>query len=462
MSTSLFSNSQIKLLQEFHLPRYYPPEELASLQQLLTSCIGNMTANKAIDELCSKTREDKIDPATQRFIRNLSYRTRHLDRIAPQLDTIFSSFESLKNGLDQEKISLENYGILYDLSALYDDMKPYYAMGLIESEELNKLFEYTEKSNKMMSYFEEKFNDQFKFPTGSVVVDDISKKDQLTGEKSSWLEAFYYFLLTNIITRFGHASKGISDQSSTVINKISHVDPNYEEKNFSLRNFLYSEIYHIKIEKLIDLPTQVLLEEHLGKDWLIQIEDKFGQIENELHCNAKDKYHSDKMVKFTSWVIFSVITAAIFGNKTKLTLHHSNEDIRDEVFLRGEWADKANKTHSNMLCSEFVGKTIIATIKELDDEIKKTLKEKGLSVIPDEIIKSPISRREKLESLTPERLIKAMNERGAIERVEEPFIVKKNISMDIKKSLIELKSSGKKMDEKCNENDMDVLPLHKC
>ena len=71
MSTTLFSNSEIKLLQDFHSPRYYPPEELASLQQLLTFCIGNMTANKAMDELCSKTREDKIDPTTQRFIRNL-------------------------------------------------------------------------------------------------------------------------------------------------------------------------------------------------------------------------------------------------------------------------------------------------------------------------------------------------------------------------------------------------------
>jgi len=426
MTTDLFSNSEIKLLQEFHLPRYYPPEELASLQQLLTSCIGNMTANKAIDKLCSETREYKIDPTTQRFIRNLSYRTRHLDRISNQLDNIFSSFELLKNGPYKEKISLENYGILYDLSELYHDMNPYYTMGLIESEELDKLFKCTKKSNDMITYFEEEFSEQFKFPIGSVVVDDISKKDQLTGEKSGWLESFYYFLLTNIITKFGHASKGTSDQSSPVINSISHIDPNYEEKKFSLRNFLYSEIYHIKIEKLIDLQTQVLLEEHIGKDWLIQIEAKFTQIEREIHCNAKDKYHSDKIVNFTPWVIFSVVTAAVFGHKTKLTFHHSNDEIRDEVFLRGEWSNRDNKTHSNMLCSEFVGKTIIATIKELDDEIKKTLKEKGLSAIPDKIIKSPISRREKLESLTPERLIQAMNERGAIERLNEPTIVKKN------------------------------------
>jgi len=153
MPTDIFSSAELELIRSLHTREDYPPEALTSLHELFISCIGNMAVNKAVDALRFEKNEEEIPSESLRFIRNLSYRTRHIDRIAPRLNDIFKSFTALKTGDLEEKISLEDYGILYDLSILYKDMEVFYEQGLMESPELDDLFEHAQKASEMNSVF---------------------------------------------------------------------------------------------------------------------------------------------------------------------------------------------------------------------------------------------------------------------------------------------------------------------
>ncbi|WP_244940855.1 hypothetical protein [Legionella sainthelensi] len=80
-----------------------------------------------------------------------------------------------------------------------------------------------------------------------------------------------------------------------------------------------------------------------------------------------------------------------------------------------------NREQSKVLCSEFISKTLIAAIQELNDRVVKELRDiHGVQNVPDRLIKSPISQRDKLELMTPEHLFKTLSERKAIEKVETP------------------------------------------
>ncbi|MFZ4076869.1 MAG: hypothetical protein ACOYKA_02690 [Legionellaceae bacterium] len=451
MFSDMFSESEVERLKSFHQQGYYTPADLNTLQQMLVRAVGNMDINRAFSDLKHESSEYVIDPKTIDFIRNLSYRTRHLEKIRSQIDTIWASFESFKANktelLEEQKFSLETYGILYDLSVLHEDLKPYQKQGLFQgSSELTELYEITRKAHSMIQTLNKQFRDEFKFSTGSVVVTDFMKKNRLYGDKQTYLERFYSFLLLFCITKFGHASKGIQAEEDDT-SKISHINPEYKEDDFLLRDFLYSEVYCIKLDKLIDPATQVFLKEHLGDDWLLQLEAKYAEIESLLHDEARTRY-ADKKTGLTTDLAYQLATIGLQGgHKNLISYDHSNESIRDEIFLRGQWAEQGKTNEPRpLLCSEFVGKTLIAAIQALNDVIKEDLKDKGVKNIPAKLIKSPLSKREKLRYLTPERLIHALHERGAIEKIKSPQVVSKCMRELQSSAKIEMKALHKQRD----------------
>ena len=444
MPQNILNDDEIVSLKKLHSKNYFSPEEVADLQAIFVRSIGSMQVNKAMSLISLDGQHADLSSHTVNFIRDLSYRTRHMERIKPNFDSIWSDFDRVMTGETQypiDKISIEEYGILYDLSAFFSSIHDEYERGLIEdSQELEELYEYTKKAHIIITYLDEKFAREFTFPTGSVVVTDFSKTDRIYGENTTSVEKFYNFLLTFCITKYGHAAKGISvPREGELLNKISHINPEYKEENFSLRNFLYSEVYRIKLDALIDEHSKVILKDNYGEDWLIKLEKQFSDIERTLHDQARDKY-VDKLVIISPEVATSLATIKLQGgHKNWFTKEHSNEDIRDQIFQRGLWANQTKYSPPSMLCSEFIGMTIIAAIQELNDVIKAELHEKGVSDIPVKMIKSPISKREKLTLLTPERLISAMESRGALQHVGDSASIEKCITKDLKSRLQTIK-----------------------
>jgi hypothetical protein len=305
--------------------------------------------------------------------------------------------------------------MLYDLANLNSLMEHYDQLGLIKgNKKLEDLYVQTQRASTMISHFDSTFSQSFKMPAGVIVLENTKQKALIKNTAMSFFDKIAVFF----VTKFAHVSKGIGDE-----NKVSHIQPHYKREELTYREYLYSDMYQIKIENLIDEKNKKLLKEKLGDDWPRQLQEKFAKIERDIHEKSiedkdKDFVHSVGCDGTTQRYAKLATTKLQGGHKNLFQADHKNKDIRDEVFRKDHWVNAGGQIVTNLICSEFVGKTIIAAVQELNDVVVQQLKEKGVENPPDLLIKSPISEKEKLHLLTPERLLVAMQERGAVEQLE--------------------------------------------
>lgn len=397
---------------------------IAAIRNLLAESLGDMDINKKIGSLSEQSPNNTgISPETIGFIQTFTFRTRHLSKIANDLDTIFDKFQQAKAGKplkNHEKITLEQYGILYDLAHLNSYVKLMEGANLIfGNETLEQLLCITNKAQIIIEYLDDTFAQSFKMPIGSVVFNKISDKALIYQTHLDFVDK-----LTAFITKFGHASKGILSEGS---NNISHLNPTYQEEELTLREYLYSDIYKIKLEKMICPSSQKILNEKLGNDWLKQLEDAYTSIERKLHDKASAQY-----LQFTAntnnRTVIEIATPWLQGGHKNLFFRdHSNEDFSNNFFNQFI-LDSSHEPKTQLLCSQFVGISLIAAVQELNIQINEALTKKGVTELPKNIVKSPISKREKLHLLTPERLLDAMKKRGVLEKVPTPAEVSKFIA----------------------------------
>lgn len=413
------------------------------IQKMLLSMIGNMKANAKLRDL---RRNPNIAKWQVDDLMDVTFRTRHMHKIWPYMDRIWGNFRAVENGIIDEspkKITLEQFGILYDLSKLRPLLRSYKELGLIHGNpQLKQLLKNSIRAKIIVSRMENALDKNFQMPTGAVVLDRIDDYKKIKGFEGSIFDKFF-----SMVTKYRHAAKGIILPDSKV-SKVSHMAPKRVVDTFSLRNYLYSDIYKIKLENLIDKKSQELLKKHYGTEWLSILDNKFSEIERQIHDMEID-YSDFRLDRGAAKLKRSLDIATVQlrgGHKNLFFNDHSNTNVRDQIFGRGKWA---KWTPTNMICSEFVGRTIIASIQELNDVIKADLQKMGVTDIPNKLILNPISKREKLDALTPERLLKALKNRNAVELVER--------SPEFNKLIDKGSSAGKrnitqKMREKLVEN----------
>jgi hypothetical protein len=418
-----------------------PHDEKEKVQSLLVGMIGNQSLNRRIGTLSSMScRDTGISTIATQPLKDISYRTRNLDQISDDLHEIWDNFQGVLSGsktLEQnEKITLKQYGILYDLAILNATLETCDKLGLIQgNERLEQLYRQTQPAATIVSHLDNTFNQAFTMPTGAVVFDDTYKKSEIYGKELNFFEK----LIAIAVTRYGHASKGIAKPSSKgeEVNTISHINPEYKKEQFNLRNYLYSDVYAINIANLIEPDKQARLKEHLGEDWLQQVEQLFSNIEREIHDMGRNDH---VLADGGKTRLIQIGTVALQGgHKNWLVRDHINDDVRDDILGKGRW-DQESRSQSRILCSEFVGKTIIAAIEELNTQLKQKLAEIEVDNVPSVIVRNPISEYEKLHVLTPQRLLSAMEKSGAIEAVDPPqelsqFITTENVMRTVKTQL---------------------------
>lgn len=259
-------------------------------------------------------------------------------------------------------------------------------------------------------------------PTGSIVFDHTKSKAAIANHQLSLMER-----IVDQKTIYGHSSKGLSVDvvvkgMPKIVTKISHINPDYKEENFSLRNYLYSDIYKLNLIKLITPANQDVLKKHLGVNWLEILQNKYTAIERQLHDEAMETHAGiiaeGGMLRFAR-------TAMTSFSQNLVSDDHSDASIHEEIFRRNKWEKMGGDR--KLLCSEFVGKTLIASIYELNDGLIRELGEQGIKV--EKLLNSPIDQKETLSILTPERLLTCLKKNGVVEMVApiselSQFIVK--------------------------------------
>lgn len=371
-----------------------------------------------------------IDAGFIRKLQNISFGTRHLHQLEPQMERINNTFNKYHNKnnpiLEKEKISLKDYGILYDLAQSHSIIHGLKNKGLLDGEEqLEKLHQQSAFAYKMIKEMDQSFNADFKMPTGTIFFHQTKKYiRELT---------LFQRLMNFFVTKFFHLSHGKTGQA-----EVAHLvrsertvhggKQHYKNDKISLLHFLYSDVYKIKLENLMSNKVKELCKKHLGPEWLGLIEEYYEDIEHEIHnYNRKNGYY---LVLDHGFIRYFRLALSWLqgGHKNLFSKDHKNTDVRDDVLGRGKWRHEGKRAPSNMICSEFVGKTTIASIQELNDHLRKELSAKGVQKIPRTLIKNPLSKKEKLYLLTPERMLDALIERGAVERVSPPESIRQLVN----------------------------------
>ncbi|ARB93741.1 hypothetical protein [Legionella longbeachae] len=425
------------LHKKINQPQDLEQPQVTNIQELLVSMIGNMEFNKELDKLGPLSAMDTgIGSLVIGSLKDVSYRTRNLNLIESDFDQIWTNFKEAQTEnreLDEdEKISLSQFGILYDLANLNTTLLAFNQSGLIEgNEQLEKLFTQTQRAAEIISHLDNTFNQTFTMPSGSVVFDDTYKKSTIYGKTLSSVES----TIAYAITKYGHASKGIRvGEVGDTENKVSHINPGYLQDKFALRNFLYSDVYQIKLENLIAPQQQELLKTHFGDNWQEYVEKKFHQIDRDMHDTEKTK-HFHVSAEGGTYRFAQIGTSLLQGgHQNKLIRDHIDSDVRDKMMSKGDWDDYNRSNVTKMLCSEFIGMTIIATFQELNDQLKQELQEKGVEDIPKVLVQNPISEYEKMHLMTPVRLLTALQEKGSVVKVDAPDNVSKFVSNETSKT----------------------------
>lgn len=398
------------------IPNEEPTEVPTNLKNMLAGMIGDMSLNRQLTALGQMSaRETEIDTMTIAGLKDLSYRTRHLNEIDAVLNDILLRIERAQRGQtleEAEKITLKQYGILHDLATLNSTLNNYNEKGLITgNEQLERLHHCSNNAVQIIGHLDKTFNERFIMPTGAVIFDDTKKKAQVYGKTLSFFEQSIAFF----VTKYGHTAKGVYTKTGEIQeNKMSHINPDYKQDNYSLRNYLYSDIYQINLNNLIDPSAKRLLEARYQENWLTSVQEKFDAIEKRIHAGNLGAHRHVTSEGSTARYAQIATTKAQGGHKNLFYNDHTNADIRDDILGENKWAGEQRGV-SRVLCSEFIGKTIIASIQELNTILREEL---GSNAPPTPIIKNPISEKEKLHLLTPQRLLIAMQKRGAIEQVE--------------------------------------------
>lgn len=403
-------------------------------QAALVYFIGNQAGNKLLNQLIlDGVLLDHLGWESIRLLRDLSYKTRYLYKLDALIDVMYTNFQMIKAGAvlgEQDKLSLKAYGILHDLAKLNNDLNIIKKIGLINGNQvLLQLYERKEKSVEMMCFFDESFGAQIRSMDGIIISYKAGKKAQVCESSRDILDkAFNYFI------KFTHTAYGFL--SSAQEKKMSHIDIEmYHKETFSLKHFLYSDVHELQLESLVSDNAKTELHRLYGEAWLDVLKDKYATIERNIHDNTM--LHQHVVAEYTSWFRrLQLVTPWLQGGHQRIVgRDHDNESVRDQIYGRAQWEAEREKGSCKILCSEFVGMTLIAAVQELNDDIKTDLVEKGLQ---DRFglnwVDNPISEKEKLHLLTPRRLIAALEARGVVTKIEKPEEICRYIATSTKAS----------------------------
>lgn len=391
------------------------PSQESDISGMLVWAIGNEKFNQALggcaqdEELCNY-----INKETVNLLRTLSYKTRFLHKIANNFDQIYENFTAAQTQgkalTPAEKISLKQYGILYDLARLNTVFLRLKDTGLIESNDaLSSLHAMQQKAYELISFFDDTFGKKVASNSGKIISFSVGRKATLCDSKRNFMDKLVHFL-----EKFSHTAYEIKSDKGE---KLSHINPKYKQEQLNLKTALYSEVYELQLENLISDEAREILQKHYGEDWIQVVNHKYRLIERNIHDNRMMGYEQFE-ADTPPLTLFKIFTSWLQGgNKTWFEQHHSNEDIRDKIFSQGKWEKHNDSGPIKLMCSEFIGMTLIAAIQELNEQLKQDIARSNPQTLPT-LFKSPLSKREKLHILTPCRLLIALEKRGAVRKID--------------------------------------------
>lgn len=395
-------------------PGVITDEKQKCVEEFLFSGFGDKKLNENLLQL-------KKNPPygyDKQFLENLRYFT-HKTRNMAEFQKILRKFEmislKLKNGQEvpqKEMASLREYAIFQDMIKLVPIMDMIQQkMQFRNPSKFSALHADIIKADSINNDLTSTLATTLAPPTPGVLMFSHIKK---TVEYKARSMSVFERLMSALVSKYGHAAK-LYNKDKAQNMAASHLNPAPNLDEFTPADYLYCDVFRIKIENLITSENKRQLQLLYGNKWLDVVNQKYSQIERQIHDQTLTNYaglSAGGDIRRAKTALAAVVPFGLGHKKTSKT-HYSK--IHEQM-MGSYYKDKAG----SMLCSEFVAKTTIAALVELENQIKEEAKKNPLVNFKGTMVKIPISEHEKLSKLDPERFLKILKDKKCVERVETP------------------------------------------
>ncbi len=444
------------LMYEGAFSKDNPPskETKELMQKFFENAVGNTNLNSFLNQDGVKADISYAGYLTKSTAINqiayFSFKTRNLDKMEHVLEKLDKVHQAAISGkpLDvKDKITLKEFAVASDLAKTLPLLEEMNKSGFIEgNEKLEKMYKNASKAKEIISHLEKENTKELQnVGPGVIVLDNTFKKSNILNKVMSFVDK-----VITLFSSHGHASMLHFNQADKA--QRSHINPNLQHDDFDINKQLYSNMYKVDPVALIPKENHILLKQVYGENWKQEVANKFKMIENEIHTKAHDKFGNLSASSEKEQHLAGLANVIPFGHKQLKS--NDFKELHNKVMSGGY----AKEKDSNMLCSEFCATTIVASIVELDKQIKEDLgksklgKQIGVDLTKD-IVQVPFGKHENLHKMHPDRLLKVLKDHNCV----EPVITKAS-SQYIKEEALKI---GKVIKQKIVKNTSTVMPLIK-
>ena len=181
-----------------------------------------------------------------------------------------------------------------------------------------------------------------------------------------------------------------------------------------------------------------------GKDWKVEVTKMYQDILQEVHEKSQERFEvvkNDKTARFQA----GLANFGLYGGHTSRTPQDFSEVHESMLGLN----DRSVK--EKMICSEFVAKSTVTAFVELNERLGVKLDENNIPRKPEDLVTIPISRKERLERIHPERLITLLDKAACLTEVGRDDVINGLVSQERLRENEKSKGIAKDLYSKMNE-----------
>jgi hypothetical protein len=391
-------------------------EEKRFLQGFVKGSIGNVRLNRILVGLSARGMQlpDGISNEVITDMRDFTYNTRDIDMFLGAGEKFKRNYEKIERGEDldpNDKVTLREYGILTSFAKTKDKFFELAKFGILQGDaELEKIQVSVDWYAPIISEVNKRIIGEIEYQAGDIAMQSLSKEIEVRNKSLGLQDE----LARLFVSEHMHTVKLFVDDT-TSRKMVSHMtgSKNVITGEFEIIGYLYSDVYKIKIEKLVNEKFGTRLQGVYGDDYVKKINEMYRDIEFNVHKNAEEKFRNSRYR-----VGLGAINAGIADFLPFFGHNKVNPDDLDKLHER---MTKDIAVQDEMICSEFAARTTAAAFIELNKMLQKVLD------TTENVIDIPFDARERFSKIHPDRLLQILGAKGCIEqaprtKTEDQFI----------------------------------------
>ena len=426
--------------------------ETDAQKEYLGAMLERSIGNKGLNSRLTAFSREKGNAAYSKYqypvgdIKYFSYKTRHFDKIPDINKKCERNLELLAAGQkvgESEKLNQFEYGVLCDIAKMKEKLDEYNEKGVIpKTGKLAELYEQSKQSYALVERINERAVSEERYKAGDILMvhskKSIASKDKKADQETALTHTF--------ISKYGHAAQIYIDPENGTPS-ISHIYGGYQADKVQGQDIATADIFRVDPSKLVSKENAVLLDKLYkaeGKDWKVEVTKMYQDILQEVHEKSQERFEvvkNDKTARFQA----GLANFGLYGGHTSRTPQDFSEVHESMLGLN----DRSVK--EKMICSEFVAKSTVAAFVELNERLGIKLDENNIPRKLEDLVTIPISRKERLERIHPERLVTLLDKAGCLTEVGRDEVINGVVSQERLRENEKSKGVAKDLYNKMNE-----------